>query len=153
METLAGILHVQASSLYLIDETTGKLVIQAATGYQTPLVEAHATYHLGEGVTGWIAQQGEWIRANSTDELHRTPGWLGKQNQRQGGREPYSFLGLPLKIMDLSAGRERVIGVLKIEDIVPSPDHPEPYFTDQDIVLVGMMANVIALSINTATAK
>jgi signal transduction protein with GAF and PtsI domain len=77
VETIARVLHAQASSLYLIDEAKNELVIQAATGYQTSLLKAGATYTLGEGITGWIAQNGKAVRANSLDDL-RSPAW-GKQ--------------------------------------------------------------------------
>ena len=46
--------------------------------------------------------------------------------------------------MDRYTSKEKVIGVLKVEDIVPSSRHPEKFFTDQDELLVTMMANVIA---------
>ena len=148
VETMARVLHAQASSLYLIDKATNKLAIQAASGYQKPLVEKRAEYVLGEGVTGTIAKLGNTVRANSIEELHKSPGWVGKQNPGQGGREPNSYLGLPLKVRDRFTGREEIIGVLKVEDIVPSENHPETIFTDQDVLLVTMMANVIATFIS-----
>jgi len=144
VETMAGVLGAEASSLYLIDEKTAELVIQAATGYQRPLVARRATYALGEGVTGWIAEKGEGFRANSLDELRKHSAWQGKQNPVQKNREPRSFLGLPLKVVDRFNNNEKVIGVLKVEDIGPSGNHPEPHFTDQDMLLVAMMANIIA---------
>ncbi|HEX2993358.1 MAG TPA: hypothetical protein VHP14_00950, partial [Anaerolineales bacterium] len=69
-------------------------------------------------------------------------------NIAQGGREPDSFLGLPLKVRDRFTGEEKIIGVLKVEDIRPSESHPENFFTDQDVLLVTMMANVIATVIS-----
>jgi GAF domain-containing protein len=48
VDTMARVLNAQASSLYLIDDATGALVIQAATGYQTSLMQTGATYTLGE---------------------------------------------------------------------------------------------------------
>jgi hypothetical protein len=149
VDTMArGVLRAEASSLYLLDKATGKLVIQAATGYQLGLVARRATYDVGVGVTGWIAEKGELFRANSLKELHEHPAWRGMQNPGQGGHEPHCFLGLPLKVLDRHPkegdAREEVIGVLKIEDIQPWDKHPEPYFTDQDVQLVTMMANVIA---------
>jgi|GEM_PF-28149 len=142
--TIARVLGAEASSLYFFDEATGKLVIKAATGYQEGLVQKGATYGLGEGITGWIAQTDRFFRANSLEELRRHPKWLGKHNPGQGSREPDSFLGMPLRVVDRYTSKEKVIGVLKVEDIVPSPSHPDNFFTDQDVALVGMMANVIA---------
>ena len=151
VDTIARVLHAKASSLYLLDEATNRIMIQAATGYQKVLVDKLASYELGEGITGTIAKKGVVVRANSLDELHHTPGWAGKQNIEQG-REPNSFLGVPLKVVDSITERENVIGVLKVEDIRASQDHPEERFTDQDLVLVTMMANVIATVIQSTRA-
>ena len=90
------VLGADASSLFLVDEATNKVVVQAAAGYQKPLVARRATYDLGEGITGWIAKEGRAVRAKTLDELHEHPAWIGKQTPLQGGREPNSFLGLPL---------------------------------------------------------
>ena len=144
VDTMMRVLSAEASSLFLIDDITGKVVVRAAAGYQEPLVEAKATYEMGEGITGWIAKVGRPVRAKSWEELHRHPAWKGIHTQTYGGREPSSFLGLPLLVTDRYDQRNKVIGVLKIEDIARSVNHPEPYFTDQDELLVSVMANVIA---------
>ena len=144
VETMMRVLGAEASALFLVDEATDKVVVQAAAGYQKPLVARRATYDLGEGITGWIAKEGRAVRAKTLKELHDHPAWLGKQTPLQGGREPNSFLGLPLRVHDRGTDRDKVIGVLKVENIARSVNHPEPYFTDQDELLVTMMANVIA---------
>lgn len=148
VETIREVLNAKASSLYLIDDATKKLVIQAADGYQKVLEERHATYNLGEGITGTIAKEGALVSAKTLAELHDSPGWEGKMNRDQG-QEPESFLGVPLTITELGAGdlrgaRKRTIGVLKVEDIQVTASHKEPFFTEQDILLVQMMANFIA---------
>jgi starch synthase len=154
VKTIARVIGADASSLYLIDEATNELMIQAAVGYQEALVERRAKYRMGEGITGWIAETGRSFRANSLEELKKHSAWKGKQNSGQGDREPQAFLGLPLRVVDRVTGKEKVIGVLKIEDIVRTSGHPEPYFTDQDELLVTMMANVIATVVhNTQTGQ
>ena len=144
VETMSRVLGAEASSLFLVDDTTSKVVVQAAAGYQKPLLDAKATYEMGQGITGWIAKVGRPVRTNSWEELHRHPAWKGIHTQTYGGREPNSFLGLPLLVTDRYDQRNKVIGVLKIENIARSSSHPEPYFTDQDELLVAAMANVIA---------
>jgi GAF domain-containing protein len=143
VKTMARVLGAEASSLYLIDEATNELVIQTPPGYQQIHVGAGARYSLGEGITGWIAAKGELFRANSLQELFNHPAWKGK-HPNEDRREPNSFLGLPLKVVDRFTSKEKVIGVLKVEEIVPSESHPERFFTDQDVLLVTMMANIIA---------
>ena len=107
------------------------------------LVKERAVYSLqGPGITAWIAREGRSFKADKVDELRQHPQWRGKYITVQGKREPNAFLGIPLKIITTGA-REEVIGVLKVEDVRPSPRHPEAYFTEQDQLLVEMMSNVI----------
>ena len=153
VETMMRVLGAEAASLFLVDETGQKVVVKAAAGYQKPLVDKRARYNIGEGVTGWIAKEGLTVRANSLKELHHHPAWRGRHITAYGGREPNSYLGLPLIVTDRYSGKGKVIGVLKIEDITSSPDHPESHFTEQDELLVTMMANVIATVLHVTQAS
>src|SRR5206468_2185926 len=104
------------------DEANGTLVIRAATGYQTILLREGATYRPGEGITGWIFKTGKGVRVAGLDELRRHDAHKGKQNKHQK-KEPNTFLGLPLKVSDRFTGVEKVIGVLKVEEIARSQNH------------------------------
>ncbi|MBN1666011.1 MAG: GAF domain-containing protein [Anaerolineales bacterium] len=145
VQTIANLMGAAASSLYLVDENTGQLVIEAAAGYQAVLLSqgVRPSYARGQGVTGWIWEQGEKFKADNYDELRGHPSWKGKQDEVQG-KIPSSFLGLPLTVTDRYTNRSKVIGVLKVEDVRITPKHPEDHFTLQDELLVTMMANVIA---------
>jgi signal transduction protein with GAF and PtsI domain len=138
--TTAEVLEAQAGSLYLINEDTGKLEIQAAAGYHKPLLEKKTTYDMGEGTTGWIAQTGKTFKADSYEELHSKSPWRGKYKELIGGRDAVAFLGIPLKIIDRFSHQERVIGVLKLED----RNDPKAIYTQEDVRLGEMMANIIA---------
>ncbi len=147
VDTIAKVIGADAASLYLIEPGTRILTIQAATGYQKGLMARDTTYDLGdEAITAWIARTGRPFVAHSANELKGHPEWTGRYNPYQEGRVPNAFLGLPLKGL-AADGTEEIIGVLKVEDVRPSPGHPEPYFTEQDIILVEMMGNVIATTV------
>ena len=150
VETTARVMNAKAASLYLVDKATDELVIQAGAGYQKRLLAQgkRAAYARGEGVTGWIWQKGKPFKADIYADLRAHPAWLGKQDDLQL-QTPSSFLGLPLKVNELTSS-EDVIGVLKVEDVQPTVKHPEAHFTDQDVLLVTMMGNVIASVIETA---
>ena len=146
VETSSRVLGADAASLYLKDLDDPQILsIQAATGYQNVLVTKKAHYDLDDpppqGITAFIAITGQKVIARSREELHQHPAHWGKYNKEQGGREPNAFLGIPLKFLE-ATGTEKVIGVLKIEDI-RSPHHREPYFTDQDIILAEMMGSIV----------
>ena len=140
LATTADVLQAKAASLYLVNEKTGLLEIRAADGYHTPLLKENATYQLGEGTTGWIAQQGKTFRANSLEQLRNATPWKGKHKHLQGNIDPNAFLGIPLKVTDrVNPEQQIVIGVLKLEDRKDNTT-----FTEQDERLGEMMANVIA---------
>jgi starch synthase len=143
LESIAKVLKAQAASLYLINEDTKKLEIRAAAGYHKPLLEFGASYAIGEGTTGWIAETGKTFKADSLEDLHKVTSWKGKHKNIQGGREPNAFLGIPLKYKDRLSGKDQVIGVLKLEDR-EGKQTPHSVFTDEDMLLGEMMANVIA---------
>jgi starch synthase len=134
-----SVLRAQAASLYLFNSKTQKLEIMAAAGYHEPLMHAKEkpSYNLGEGVTGWIAQEGKIFKADSKEELHSKYGnvWKGKFKKLQKDREPNAFLGIPLKVGNLT------IGILKLEDRVGSSLE---IFSNEDVLLGSMMGNVIA---------
>ena len=141
VNTIAEVLHVDAATLYLADESNQRLIVKAAYGYQKPLVAAQAFYNWGEGVTGRIAQTNEPFWANSLEGLRKLGGSKkGKYDDLQGGKRPTSFYGLPLNVV----GSEKPIGVLKVESLVERP------FTSEDVLLIKMMGNLIATVVYNA---
>jgi starch synthase len=143
--TTAEILESQAASLYLVNKDTGNLEIKAAAGYHKPLLDKNVFYYSrGEkGITSWIWKEGRIFKADSLEELHGHPAWAGKTKDLQG-REPNAYLGIPLKIVDRKSNEEHVIGVLKFEDRKESWSRHSFIFTEEDVHLGKMMANIIA---------
>lgn len=139
VDTISLMFVTDAASLYLVDESNKRLVIEAASGYQEPLKAAKAFYEWGEGVTGKIAKTGDPARADTLAAL-RAQGTAkrGKYDDLQGGNQPNSYYGVPLKV----SGEEDPIGVLKFES------KRENYFSDENRLLIDMMANVIATVIH-----
>jgi transcriptional regulator with GAF, ATPase, and Fis domain len=134
VNTIKEVIGVDAASLYMADEKSQRLVIQAACGYQRPLVAAKAFYEWGQGVTGRIAETNAPFWANSLDDLRRKGGSeKGKYDDLQGGKRPVSFYGVPLNVQ----GQDKPIGVLKVESLEARP------FNNEDVLLIKMMGNVI----------
>jgi starch synthase len=144
VETISNVFGTDAASLYLLDESTKRLVVAAASGYQRPLIETNAFYELGEGVTGQIMEKNTPIRAVTLHDLRRKgagsqgPASRGKYDNLQGGNQPNSFYGVPLRV----TGEDKPIGVLKFESL------RERFFSDETCLLIDMMANVIATVIH-----
>ena len=138
----ADALDVGGASLYLFDEAKDKLVIHAAAGQEVALLETHAEYAIGEGITGGIALEGKTVVADSSTALRQQPHWLGKYIGSDRP-EPETFLGIPLTVIDRISRGRRVIGVLKLVDKRPHPFR-SPVFDDEDVHLGEMIANLLA---------
>lgn len=144
VKTLSDLFQTDAASLYLLDEGSRRLVIAAASGYQEPLIRARVSYESGEGVTGRILETGKSIQADTLAELRQQgagddgPALRGKYDSLQGGNQPNSFYGVPLKATDA----DKPIGVLKFESL------REKFFNDETRLLIDMMAKVIATVIH-----
>ena len=141
VETIMEVLGAEASALFLVDEATNKVVVQAAAGYHKRLMDIPASYSLGEGITGWIAREG---RCCTDRQCRGAPIASGPQGQVPSRPRSKFFPWAAARVHDRSTNRDKIIGVLKVENVSRSVNHPEAYFTDQDQLLVTMMANVIA---------
>jgi hypothetical protein len=133
-------LGCEAASLYVADETGTRLDLRAATGYQKPLlVQGGVHYKFGEGLTGWIAQEGKVLHARSLLELQKHPHHGGKMDKLQwespGAR---SFLGIPLRHPS-----GKVLGVIKAEDKTGD----DPSFTPRDIAIAESFAELATMAI------
>ena len=73
---LANVMGIDVCSIYLFDRNTGNLTLRSTHGLD-PGTIGHVTVRLGEGATGWAAQQGQ--PAPQTQDLEqRLPGdWRG----------------------------------------------------------------------------
>jgi putative methionine-R-sulfoxide reductase with GAF domain len=118
VDLTAEAFRMDVVGLYLWDPvTTGRLGLAAR--YDYPVVTAHETAEVGEGIIGWVAQ-------------HREPALVAdvRVDPRyvEGIAESRSEMAVPLKIA------EEVIGVLDVQSRSPSA------FTDTDLALLEAFA-------------
>jgi signal transduction histidine kinase len=130
IDTLVEVMHSRFGSIYLREKDTDTFVIRAATDPSKQLLVDSASYEVGEGITGTIAA-GELLNFRTKEELRADPRRKGKYYTEVWGEDStedsYTLLGVPI------FSGEKVIGLWKIENVVPTPDHPEPYYTDEDV--------------------
>jgi threonine dehydrogenase-like Zn-dependent dehydrogenase len=146
------LLNVQVCALYVIDDLQvqrKKLVLVAGEGYKQIIRPGSLTYSIGdaedgsdaEGVTGWVAQMGKEAGANSFEEVRKLSRWAGKWDNIQWDGNPEKYFhcmfAVPLK------HRERVIGVLKIENKLGEPS----VFRDADKQTLRVIAQILAKSL------
>ena len=74
MQVLINKLDLHRGSLVLLDETTGRLRIEAAVGFTSEEIE-RGTYALGEGITGNVVATG---RPRVIPDVRKEPDFLNR---------------------------------------------------------------------------
>jgi signal transduction histidine kinase len=103
VEVAANVLRFEDCSVFLLDEQTDHLVLKMTRGALTCRI-GDPVYHVGEGITGWVAKHGEAVRLEAPRE---DPRWLGRCNELPE-EEIGPFLAVPI------ISRDKVLGVLRI---------------------------------------
>lgn len=168
---LAQTYHVQGSTLWLTEETgvagEKRLRLAAADGNAIRLLTAEnggpAVYNFGEGLTGDIALRRQTVNITGYGDFAKC------QHARKYDYVTYPnndaekncrcVLGVPLSLKSISETENtakapwRVIGVLKLENITASLEHPEGYFTKRDVEEVEAYAAVLAVALEKAQMR
>ncbi len=149
-EHCCELVDAEVCALYLKDDTGKKLYLDGGLGYQPAVKEGDISYSIGndpngtdaEGITGWVAQTGEYAKADSYEEVKNLPGWRGKFDQHLWGGNPGEkfrcMLAVPLKI-----GENEIIGVLKVEN-KRVREEKLTAFNDDDKKILEALATAIA---------
>ena len=96
-------LRFEDCSLFMLDKDKQLLVLQAARGGLAGRIGT-ATYPIGDGLTGWVAEHGEPIRVGSPRD---DPRWKGRYEEFPIS-DVGAFLAVPI------FGRSAVLGVLRV---------------------------------------
>jgi len=107
MQILINKLHMLRGSLVLLDESSGRLRIEAAVGL-TPDEMERGEYDLGEGITGDVVAAG---RARVIPDVRKEPDFLNRTYARdlKSLDHAISFLCIPIKV------EGRVVGALSCD--------------------------------------
>jgi len=133
MSSAAELLEAETSSLLLLDEESGDLVIHIATGEPGEQVERRRVPP-GKGIAGAVLESGE---PTVVADAKNDPRFYGVMDQASGF-ETRNMLALPLKV------RDQAIGVV---EVINKRDGD---FTDADEALAGALANQAAIAIDNA---
>lgn len=103
IKVAAEVLRFEDCSIFLLDNDGQTLTLEASRGELDDEV-GKATYRMGEGLTGWIAEHSQPIRISDT---RGDPRWRGLHREFAPD-EMGAFMGVPIE------GREGVIGVIRV---------------------------------------
>jgi Nif-specific regulatory protein len=134
MNSVTDVVEAEAGSILLIDEETGNLFFEVATGEKGEEVKKFEI-EMGEGIAGWVAQTGEVLlvpdATKDSRHLHEVSEKIKFDTK--------SILCVPLKLDGV------VIGVVEVINKINKPS-----FTEDDIPILNAFANQAAIAIGNA---
>lgn len=140
-------------AIFLVNEERDKLIMRANEGYKVTTMQEY-DYNVdndapGIGLTTWVAKKKQVFSAKSFDEIKEHPAWLGRYDTLEcsEGDKCTSLIIVPLIVKTES------LGVIKAENKISTPQHPESYFSEQDEHDLQAIANIIAVAIESLTNK
>jgi GAF domain-containing protein len=133
MNSASDLLGAETSSLLLLDEETGELTVEVATGEPAPAVEKQRIPS-GVGIAGWVVENDAPLVVGDPKEDPRFYGGVDEKS----GFETRNLLAVPLRT------KERVIGAVEVINKRASG------FEDEDVKLASALANQAATAIDNA---
>jgi signal transduction histidine kinase len=128
------ITHTEASSIMLIDPSTGELRFEIASN-MNPNEMADIIVPMEGSIAGWIVTHGE---PRIINDVRQDPNWFGKVDETIEF-QTHSLLGVPMRT------HKKVIGVLEAMNKVGN----QP-FTDDDFTTLTTLASQAAIAIENA---
>lgn len=133
MQGIREILHIEAGSLVLLDDETGKLTFRKTLSPDRGWVTGR-TVELGEGIVGQVVETGE---AKLVRDVDRDPQFSPEVDEEEGFTSR-SILCVPLTI------RDRVIGAIEVINKLDGE------FNERDLELLQAMAASVAVAVDNA---
>jgi GAF domain-containing protein len=128
----ADVMGMDSCSIYLLDDDGERLMLKATTGLAAEAV-GQARLRLGEGLTGWAAQEGQPV---AVADAARDPRFKFLPETEETRFQ--SLLAVPL------VNQERVIGAMNVQ----TRAHYE--FSDDEVELLGLIADLAAGALEKA---
>lgn len=145
IELISKTFYVEECSIFILDEHTKKIVLEAPLKGMPKIAEKIIDYEVGKGVIGWIVENGKAIRMK---DITKHENWSKKHDKHihdaESNRKCFSFLGVPLKTAD------KCLGVITLKNRNQTEEHPYNWFSREDEDLLLALADVVALGIKNA---
>jgi putative nucleotidyltransferase with HDIG domain len=133
IEAAQSLVEAEAGSLLLVDEETGELYFEVATGEKGDRVR-EVRLKKGEGIAGWVAEKGEAV---IVDNVKKDPRFFSGVDQKSDFTTR-DILAVPVKT------KEKNIGVLE------AINKKNGHFDNDDLEILQAFANQLAIAIENA---
>lgn len=134
MEAATRLMKAEVGSLLLIDEERNQLHFEVALGDQEEMIKK-ITLHIGEGIAGWVAQNGEPLIVNAPE---KDPRFFRGVDDKTEFRTR-NLICVPIKV------KERTIGVLEAIN-----KKEGEAFDEEDLSLFVSLSNQVAIALDNA---
>ena len=133
MTSATDLLGAETSSLLLLDDNTGELTVEVATGEPAPDVMKQRV-PAGVGIAGWVVENEQPLVVDRPQEDARFYSGIDEKT----GFETRNLLAVPLRT------KERVIGAVEVIN------KTDGGFAESDVALATALANQAATAIDNA---
>ena len=133
----AEVLNADDCSLFLLNPDGTRLVLRASCGLLAQR-QGEASYHMGEGLTGWVAEFGQPVRV---DHVQDDPRWRGRYTELPA-EAIGAFLAVPIR------HRGDLRGVLRVVRERSGAGFWSNAFNTEDEVLLTTLAGQVAVAIH-----
>jgi putative methionine-R-sulfoxide reductase with GAF domain/HD superfamily phosphohydrolase YqeK len=134
MEAATQLMKAEVGSLLLVDEEKQQLYFEVALGDKEETVKT-ITLNMGEGIAGWVAQNGKPLIVNKPE---KDPRFFKGVDERTGFKTR-NIICVPVKV------KEKVIGVLEAINKGKEED-----FDKEDLFLFTSLADQVAIALDNA---
>ena len=140
-QTVANVMSTDVCSIYLFDRNTGNLILRATHGFDHGAI-GHVTIRLGEGATGWAAQEGQplVIQDAWADQRFKVVPHLDERPYR-------SLVCVPIILFAKSPDDlvgDQLQGVISVQAVGPR------VFKDEEVQFLEVVGGELAFSIANA---
>ena len=142
IESVLECFSAEMGSIYLIDDEA-TLTMRAGAGRCSSLVGT-ASYRIGEGITGNAAKSQDVLNYTGASQILASDNRLGKYDARLFPDEGQCET---LLVAPIWAGK-RLLGVWKVGNVRPNVNHPDAFFTDDDVHSAKVLSGFLAYAID-----
>jgi Nif-specific regulatory protein len=135
LQQLANVVEAGASSIWLLNESTQRLYVASATGEKSEQIKAAIHVSIGEGIVGWVFQEGKPVITHDARREDRH----ARDIAEKLGYEGTTMICVPMR------ARGSVVGAIQAMNKAD-----ERIFSDKDMFMMSVVADLTGIALENA---